>query len=137
VLLARRIFHWLVSRPGRHRSGTVVSVVATGLPDLLKQTDQELLSLSLDQLAYAYPGPDAIKILDWRVVREPRAFLTMRPGTRVHRPLPQSPFDNLYIGGDWTDTGLPANLESAIVSGTRCAEMIVAKKEVGTARAMG
>ena len=129
VLLARRIFHWLVSRPGQRRSGTVISVVATGQPELLKRTDQELLSLALDELAYAYPGPDTIKILDWRVVREPRAFLTMSPGTRVHRPLPQSPFGNLLIGGDWTDTGLPATLESALVSGTRCAEMILAKKE--------
>lgn len=129
VLLARRIFHWLVSRPGLRRSGTMVSVVATGQPDLLKRTDQDLLSLALDELAYAYPGPDPIKILDWRVVREPRAFLTMSPGMRVHRPLPQSPFQNLLIAGDWTDTGLPANLESAIVSGNRCADMILAKKE--------
>ena len=129
VLFARRTFHWLVSRPGPRRSGTVISVVATGKPELLIRTDQELLSLALDKLAYAYPGPDAIKILDWRVVREPRAFLTMSPGARVHRPLPQSPFQNLFIGGDWTDTGLPATLESAIVSGTRCAEMILAKKE--------
>jgi squalene-associated FAD-dependent desaturase len=138
VLFARRTFHWLVSRPGQPRSGTMISLVATGIPELLKRTDQELLSLALDELAYAYPGPDVIKVLDWRVVREPRAFLTMSPGARVHRPLPQSPFDNLSIGGDWTDTGLPANLESAIVSGTRCAEMILAKKEeVQTTRTMG
>jgi hydroxysqualene dehydroxylase len=129
VLLARRIFHWIVSRPAPHRSGTVVSVVATGKPDLFERTDQELLSLALDELAYAYPGSEAVKLLDSRVVREPRAFLTMSPGMRVHRPLPQSPFRNLLIGGDWTDTGLPATLESAIVSGTRCAEMILAKKE--------
>jgi squalene-associated FAD-dependent desaturase len=129
VLFARRAFHWLVSRPGQRRSGTVISIVATGKPDLMKRTDQELISLALDKLTYAYPGPGAIRILDWLVVREPRAFLTMSPGARVHRPLPQSPFDNLLIGGDWTDTGLPATLESAIVSGTRCAEMILAKKE--------
>jgi len=129
VLLARRTFHWLVSRPGPRRSGTVLSIVATDKPELLKRTDQELLSLALDELAYAYPGPDAIKILDWRVIREPRAFLTMSPGMRVHRPLPQSPFQNLLIGGDWTDTGLPATLESAIVSGTHCADLILAKKE--------
>jgi len=88
-----------------------------------------LIALALDKLAYAYPGSEAIKLLDSQVVREPRAFLTMSPGMRVHRPLPQSPFQNLLIGGDWTDTGLPATLESAIVSGTNCAEMILAKKE--------
>ncbi len=125
VLLARRIFHWLVSRPGPHRRGTVVSVVVTGKPELFERTDQELASLALDELAYAYPGSNAIKLIESQIVREPRAFLTMSPGTRVHRPLPQSPFQNLFIGGDWTDTGLPATLESAIVSGTHCAEIIL------------
>lgn len=129
VLFARRTFHWLVSRPGPRRSGTVISVVATGKPELFERTDQDLIALALDELAYAYPGSEAIKLLDSQVVREPRAFLTMSPGTRVLRPLPQSPFRNLLIGGDWTDTGLPATLESAIISGTRCAEMILAKKE--------
>jgi uncharacterized protein with NAD-binding domain and iron-sulfur cluster len=129
VLFARRIFHWLVSRPGPHHSGTVISVVSTGKPDLFERTDRELIALALDELAYAYPGSEAIKLLDSQVVREPRAFLTMRPGARVHRPLPQSPFDNLLIGGDWTDTGLPATLDSALVSGTRCADMILEKKE--------
>lgn len=129
VLFARRTFHWMVSRSGPRRSGTVISVIATGKPELFERTDQDLIALALDKLAYAYPGSEDIKLLDSQVVREPRAFLTMSPGTRVHRPLPQSPFRNLLIGGDWTDTGLPATLESAIVSGTRCAEMILAKKE--------
>jgi len=28
---------------------------------------------------------------------------------------------NLFLAGDWTDTGLPATLESAVVSGERAA----------------
>lgn len=128
VLFARRTFHWLTSRPEPYRSGTTVSVVATGKPELFDRTDQELIVLALDELAHAYPGSEAVKLLDSQVIREPRAFLTMSPGTRVLRPLPQSPFGNLFIGGAWTDTGLPATLESAIVSGTRCADMIMAKQ---------
>ncbi len=64
--------------------------------------------------------------MDSRIVREPQAFLSLRPGTASLRPLPQSPFPNLFLAGDWTDTGLPATLESAILSGDRCAEAIVA-----------
>jgi len=130
VLFARRTFHWLVSRPAPPpRGGTLVSVVATGKHDLLERTDQDLIMLGLDELAYAYPGSNAIKLLEGRVVRQPQAFLTMSPGTRVLRPLPRSPFRNLFVGGDWTDTGLPATLEGAIVSGLRCAEAILAKKD--------
>jgi squalene-associated FAD-dependent desaturase len=129
VLFARRTFHWLAGRPSPDRSGTIVSVVATGRPELAVRTDQELTELALRELVYAYPGTDAGKLLASRVVREPRAFLTLSPGARVLRPLPQSPFHNLYMGGDWTDTGLPATLESAIVSGTNCANLIAARHE--------
>jgi hypothetical protein len=31
------------------------------------------------------------------------------------------------VAGAWTDTGWPANLESAVVSGERCADMITGR----------
>ena len=52
------------------------------------------------------------------------AFLSLKPGTKLHRPIQRSPIANLLLAGSWTDTGWPPNLESAIVSGTRCAEAI-------------
>jgi uncharacterized protein with NAD-binding domain and iron-sulfur cluster len=45
----------------------------------------------------------------------------------AHRPLQQSPFPNLLLAGEWTDTGLPATVESAVVSGDRCAQAILDK----------
>jgi uncharacterized protein with NAD-binding domain and iron-sulfur cluster len=51
--------------------------------------------------------------------------LALPPGTKVRRPLQRSPIRNLLVGGAWTDTGWPSNLESAIVSGERCAEIIL------------
>lgn len=52
------------------------------------------------------------------------AILSLKPGTKSHRPLQRSPITNLLVAGSWTDTGWPPNLESAIVSGNRCAEAI-------------
>jgi len=51
-------------------------------------------------------------------------ILSLRPGTKLHRPIQRSPIANLLIAGAWTDTGWPPNLESAIVSGNRCADTI-------------
>ena len=53
------------------------------------------------------------------------AILSLRPGAKLHRPIQQSPIANLLLAGAWTDTGWPPNLESAIVSGNRCADTIV------------
>jgi uncharacterized protein with NAD-binding domain and iron-sulfur cluster len=53
------------------------------------------------------------------------ALLSLKPGTKLHRPIQRSPITNLLLAGSWTDTGWPPNLESAIVSGNRCADAIV------------
>ena len=53
------------------------------------------------------------------------AALSLAPGTKIRRPLQRSPIANLLLAGAWTDTGWPANVESAIISGERCAEIIV------------
>jgi hypothetical protein len=57
----------------------------------------------------------------------PNATLSLRPGTKIHRPIQRSPIANLLLAGSWTDTGWPANLESAIVSGNHCADAIAAR----------
>lgn len=53
------------------------------------------------------------------------ATLSLAPGAKVRRPIQQSPISNLLLAGAWTDTGWPANLESAIISGERCAEIVM------------
>ena len=54
----------------------------------------------------------------------PKAILSLKPGTKSHRPIQRSPIANLLLAGSWTDTGWPPNLESAIASGNRCADAI-------------
>ena len=54
----------------------------------------------------------------------PNGILSLKPGTKSHRPIQRSPIANLLVAGAWTDTGWPPNLESAIVSGNRCADAI-------------
>jgi uncharacterized protein with NAD-binding domain and iron-sulfur cluster len=58
------------------------------------------------------------------------AILSLRPGTKIHRPIQRSPIANLLLAGSWTDTGWPPNLESAIVSGNHCADTIASDKRV-------
>ncbi len=53
------------------------------------------------------------------------AILSLKPGAKLYRPIQQSPIANLLLAGAWTDTGWPPNLESAIVSGNRCADTII------------
>ncbi len=131
ILLAGKTYHWIISRADAESEGhrTLVSLVATGLSGSLARSDQDLLKSALDDIGDCFPTAASAKVVDYRIVREPQAFLSLRPGTASLRPLPQSPFPNLFLAGDWTDTGLPATLESAILSGDRCVQAIVATNQ--------
>ncbi len=58
-----------------------------------------------------------------RIVKERRATFAQTPAEAARRPGARTPLRNLFLAGDWTDTGLPATIESAIVSGERAARL--------------
>jgi uncharacterized protein with NAD-binding domain and iron-sulfur cluster len=59
----------------------------------------------------------------WQVVRERRATFAATPAEDAKRPGAATKFTNVFLAGDWTDTGLPATIEGAIRSGNRAAEL--------------
>ena len=36
---------------------------------------------------------------------------------------------NLFLAGDWTDTGLPATIEGSVRSGDRAADLVLARRQ--------
>ena len=128
ILLAGRTFHWIVHRcaaqSDEHRA--LVSLETTGLQEILNRPDQEVLESALVDLREGLPDLAEAKVLHYEIIRETHAILSPRPGSASLRPLPRGPISNLLLAGAWTDTGLPATLESAILSGERCAQAIMA-----------
>jgi hypothetical protein len=126
-LLGPHLYHWMTCRPvmeGR-RPSSLISFVATGstLPDHVSAGFLEQTAIELMTQAFGLKARPAIVQVE--IHRVPRACLSLKPGTAALRPLQQSPLTDLFIAGAWTDTGLPATLESAIVSGHRCADAIL------------
>jgi zeta-carotene desaturase len=63
-------------------------------------------------------------VIHWKVIKEKSATVLIDPDTEVRRPNQKSPVDGLVIAGDWTNTGLPATLEGAALSGKIAASLI-------------
>jgi len=57
------------------------------------------------------------RLMHHRVSTSPLAVFSPRPGLEPYRPGPNTPADNLFLAGDWTDTGWPSTIESAVRSG--------------------
>jgi uncharacterized protein with NAD-binding domain and iron-sulfur cluster len=53
-----------------------------------------------------------------------RATFAQTPDENNRRPDSRTKWENLFLAGDWTNTGLPATIESAIVSGQKVAEIL-------------
>jgi hydroxysqualene dehydroxylase len=62
----------------------------------------------------------------WQIVRERRATFEATPEQNALRPGAATAFKNLFLAGDWTDTGLPATIEGSVRSGDRAADLVLA-----------
>jgi predicted NAD/FAD-dependent oxidoreductase len=59
----------------------------------------------------------------FRVIKEKRATFAQTPAEEPNRPPTRTNLRNLFLSGDWTDTGLPATIEGAARSGFSAADM--------------
>jgi uncharacterized protein with NAD-binding domain and iron-sulfur cluster len=120
ILLGKGPFPWIACKPSESARGLIaVMAVSHDQPILDPERQASGLLRSLSLLP-----PDG-QLTGFRQEDAPHAVLSLQPGTKVRRPIQQSPIPNLLLAGSWTDTGWPANLESAIVSGERCADCIM------------
>jgi uncharacterized protein with NAD-binding domain and iron-sulfur cluster len=86
--------------------------------------NDDLTRIVLEDLEAIY-GPDAGHATHAVVIREKRATFSCTPEVERIRPGCMTPVPNLFIAGDWTDTGYPATIEGAIMSGERCAVRVI------------
>lgn len=103
--------------------GSLASVTISAGNDLLSHTSEELAQTVWGEIADLF-GIAETPVPPYRVIKEKRATLAQSPELEPHRPAAQTSYDNLYLAGDWTDTGLPATIEGAIRSGYIAAKAI-------------
>ncbi len=119
--------HWLFNKgkiSGVPEEG-YVSLVISGAHKYLEMSNEELLKLALENLRRSFPIVASRKILHSLIQREKNATLSPRVGSSQYRLPQKTPLKNFYLCGDWTDTGYPATIESAVLSGVKAAGYVV------------
>ena len=100
-----------------------ITLVSSGADDVMALQNDALIALALGELRDALPEARGARVTRASVVRERRATYSLAPG-QPKRPGTVTDVRGLVLAGDWIETGLPATIEGAAISGRRAAEAI-------------
>jgi squalene-associated FAD-dependent desaturase len=105
--------------PFRHR----LSVTISGADRLMNEPRDDLARQIWDEVCAATGVRGNLP--PWQIVRERRATFTATPEQDALRPGTVTACKNLFLAGDWTNTGLPSTIEGSIRSGDKAADCVL------------
>jgi squalene-associated FAD-dependent desaturase len=118
--LLDRTMQWMFNKgQGQH-----IQLVVSASRSLVGLSKDEIVSLALKELVEFFPAAADATLRRAHVVKEVRATFSAQPG--VVRPSVRTGTANVFIAGDWTDSGWPATMEGAVRSGYLAAEAVSA-----------
>jgi hypothetical protein len=115
------LVEWLFAFPGR------LSVTISNADRLVDMPREELAQAIWRDICKA-AGVQG-EVPPWQIVRERRAAFEATPEQNAVRPGSITNWKNLFLAGDWTDTGLPATIEGSVRSGNRAAGLVLAMRQ--------
>jgi hydroxysqualene dehydroxylase len=78
----------------------------------------------LEDVRRLFPAARPARLQRAVVVKERHATISATPAAERVRPPAETPVPTLFLAGDWTRTGLPPVIESAVASGQRAATCV-------------
>ncbi|MGB5892887.1 MAG: hydroxysqualene dehydroxylase HpnE [Ignavibacteriaceae bacterium] len=112
--------HWIFNK-GNH-----INIVISDADYLIDKSAEDIYKMCVGELI-KYTKLEESDFSQYKVLKEKRA--TFIPSNKIinTRPSSKTKITNLFLAGDWTDTGLPSTIESAVKSGRVAAELISTK----------
>ncbi len=108
--------------------GQYLQLVVSASYSLLQKPRQEIIDLCLKEVRQALPAARDANLIKATVIKEAAATFSPEPGVDRWRPKQETTVRNLFLAGDWTDTGWPATMEGAVRSGYLAAEAVLRKE---------
>jgi len=107
-------------------SGQHICISISGAWDYVNRPKEELSDLFAEEMARLFPRARDAEIQRLLVVKQPQATFRPKAGALAHRPSQQTPIPNLFLAGEWTDTGWPSTIEGAVRSGVFAVDALAA-----------
>lgn len=123
---------WLFNKGQDENSSQHLHAVISAADDWMELTEAQIVSRVMEDLHRALPRSRGLEPTRARAVKEKRATFAALPGVDSVRPratpgmigIGGGGISNLFLAGDWCDTGWPATMEGAVRSGYAAAAAV-------------
>lgn len=125
LVLVERGIDWLFNKGIDTDGGQYVHAVKSAADEWMGLSEVEIVRRTVDDVHHVLPASRGLEPTAVRAVKEKRATFAPTPEVERHRPraspgtigLGGGGVENLFLAGDWCDTGWPATMEGAVRSG--------------------
>ena len=114
------------------KSEKYFSMVISGADELgiTGMSNDEIAELCITDLETCFDEFKRNDMKDCKVIREKRATFIPDNQSMECRPSQKTKFENVFVAGDWTETGLPSTIEGAILSAMICKDHILSAEGI-------
>lgn len=121
--------HWLFNctkmNPKHPKTSIYKYAITTSAADsLASKPIIEIQKIINSDINSVFKNSEKAHIIYQKTFIDKRATILLDENTNQKRLNTKTKIENLYLAGDWTNTGLPATIESAAISGKHAAEAI-------------
>ncbi len=107
---------------------SMLELVFAPAKDWISSSDQEIIDATMDELKKLFPdhfsGDSQAQLRKYKVVKTPLSVYKAVPGCQKIRPSQQTPINNFFLAGDYTQQRYLASMEGAVLSGKLCAQAV-------------
>ncbi|HEX4107326.1 MAG TPA: hydroxysqualene dehydroxylase HpnE [Solirubrobacteraceae bacterium] len=107
--------------------GPSIALSLSGAREEMQLSSEELRARYEPALAELLPAARGARVEHFQVSREHAATFFAGPGVQARRPGPQTGVPGVWRAGAYTQTGWPATMEGAVMSGHRAAELALGR----------
>jgi squalene-associated FAD-dependent desaturase len=102
--------HWIFNKHSH------LNLVVSDADYLMGKTSEDIFLICLNELKM-FANIEEENIVNYKIIKEKRATFIPSNDLNYSRPSCKTKYSNFFLAGDWTNTGLPSTLESAVKSG--------------------
>jgi squalene-associated FAD-dependent desaturase len=112
-------FHWIFKE--KHSGHNRYTLTKSSADNLLNLSKENIMNLAYNDLQKNFKEFDRRKVIHYNIIFEKQATIKISSEIQEIRPT-QKLIGGFYLAGDWTQTNLPATMESAALSGKLAVE---------------